>query len=476
MSKFTRLQNVTLETFQKNGVPSYKILGASGEISSFTIFISTLERNKTPFHTLRLYARALAHFFDYLFEASCHIAVRERRDRLLKEDLIEIIDSWDDYLTRGIGSGNSLASSVARTLTRQVIQGRSSRVYHAPLKKFLKLSERIRRESAELSKWATVFGTHDPYPLYESVGQFLSVSGNQRMAMIRNSMLSGVLAGGPKELSTDIRPLGYVDEDEFDGRNLFPLESFEAFIQTFTTSRDKALYSLYAASGCRSSEGLQLLWEDIDFKKRSVALVNFHSRTNHPSYLSLTAGQYARLAWKGRTTKEAFLIEPFASMFWRHLEDYVNHEYIPHGAHHFVFQTLKRGYQGDPYFLTAASSRQEIFQRSKRITNLLETVTGPHSLRHAYATYLLNYCPNLNGGYGLPMPVVKLLLGHASVTSTERYAKNDKDILRANIEYANRAIYEGGSALTLNELKIRILLEEASRLGWPGQVEYMGLT
>lgn len=469
MSSFSSLQNVTLHTFQKNGVNSYRLLGPSGEVNAFTLFISTLERARTPFNTLRSYARALAQFFDYLYEAACHISARENREFLLKGELIEIIDAWEDYLTRGSSSGISLVKDVAQTLPRKVIKASSSTSYHAALKRFLQLSERVRVESSELQSWGTVLDNHDPYPLYENVCEVLSISRRQRTAMIRNSMLSGVLAGGPKELNANIRPtISPPGDDEFDEKNLFPLGSFESYVGELNSYRDKALHSFLAASGCRGSEAMQLLWDDIDFKNKTVVLVDFRSRTNHPSYLNLSAGEYERLSWKGRMTKETFLIEPFASMFWMYLEEYVKNEYIPHTASQFVFQVLKRPFQGKPYFLTAASSRQEIFQRAKQLVGLPETVSGVHSLRHSYATYLLNYCPNLAGGFGLPMPVVKLLLGHSDVKSTERYAKNDKDIIRANIEYANAEIYEGGSALTLNQLKIRALLERARSLGWSG--------
>ena len=41
---------------------------------------------------------------------------------------------------------------------------------------------------------------------------------------------------------------------------------------------------------------------------------------------------------------------------------------------------------------------------------------------------------------GLPLAYVQKLLGHASATSTQRYARHDDDILDAFIEHANKFV------------------------------------
>jgi integrase len=75
---------------------------------------------------------------------------------------------------------------------------------------------------------------------------------------------------------------------QYDPSSAFPLESARAFIECLPTYRDKAVYSLYAASGCRSNECLQILLEDVkidpkDPSKNRVLLVDPKRRRNHPS-------------------------------------------------------------------------------------------------------------------------------------------------------------------------------------------------
>ncbi|WP_410784610.1 tyrosine-type recombinase/integrase, partial [Leifsonia sp. SIMBA_070] len=61
------------------------------------------------------------------------------------------------------------------------------------------------------------------------------------------------------------------------------------------------------------------------------------------------------------------------------------------------------------------------------------TSYGFHSLRHMYAYYLVNHCPNPRdpNRFGLDLKMVQLLMGHKSIKSTERYARKDAKMLEA---------------------------------------------
>jgi len=71
---------------------------------------------------------------------------------------------------------------------------------------------------------------------------------------------------------------------------------------------------------------------------------------------------------------------------------------------------------------------------------------------------------------GLPITYVKILMGHASVTSTMKYAKHDTDIIEAYIQHANQYVMQRGdvSFTTIREefylRQLEVLKDEANRI------------
>jgi len=453
-------KNVTLIPYEKDGITSYKLLGPTGEIRAYTVFSDTLLRS--PFNTRRTYCQHIADFFDYLFEASFHLlATDTTKLALTKNELRTIVECWDDYLVFGGASGRDLVRHVAATLPRRLCDSGTSAKKHAALRSFLALSEQLRAEASELVSIGMLSSKveYDFAPLFSEINNIIKVSGNERAAQLRNSMLAGVVHS--RDIATRKETILAVSlEARYDPSSAFPLELAQDFIDALPTYRDKALYSFYAASGCRSSEGLQLLLEDIridlkDPSQNRVLLVDPNHRKNHPSYLALTPLERDRLSWKGRETNEAFLIEPFASMFFHNLQEYLRTEYYPHNRHSFVFQVLKAGVtRGRPYFLASTQSRQQIYDKAARAAGVPKSATGPHSFRHAYGTYLLNYFPLGGNNFGLPIGIIRVMMGHANISSTEKYAVHDRDLISARISLANRLLYQSGSVRSFVDQKL----------------------
>jgi len=275
-------------------------------------------------------------------------------------------------------------------------------------------------------------------------------------------MLAGVIAGGPKLIEEGILPTS-VPDITYEHERAFPFDKVADVLGYLTTYRDKAIYAFCAASGCRISEALQLLWEDIDTKAQTVRLVDPKSRPNCRSYLGLTPGERDRLVWKGRATPVTLLIDPFATMFFEALAAYMRYEYIPHGRHGFVFQYTLGCEQGVPYFLAKASSRNGVLNRAIKLAGV-EHVEGPHSLRHMYGTYLLNYFPRPDGTYGLPLGIVQKLIGHRQAKDTAKYARYDRDLLDAELKYANMMLFGNGTVRSVNELKRAALLSRLAEV------------
>lgn len=432
-------KNVTLRKRNVQGQATWVLLGPDGlPIPAFSSYAHSL-RNSAQ-NTLDSYCRHLAEFLDYLIEVSTLY-----EGLMTKLQLSEAIEAYGDYLLLGVDADNSIARAVAARLP----PGKNSRSSLVPklaaVRRFLRLSEAVRRELEDLERLGLRDSISQPAPLLPELGHRRKLLPSEVCAMQANSMLAGVIAGGPKFVECVVLARGGAEILCEETRE-FPYDKVLDLVRAMPTYRDKALYSLLAASGSRTHEALQLLWEDIDVVRGTVTLVDPRTRIGHASYRSLSTQERARLSWKGRATQLTFLMEPYKAVFFESLQAYLDREYIAHGHHQFVFQYLAGERRGSPYFLSAASTRLEIFHRAcQRIGVELPAKTAKHSLRHTYGFYVYNYCPNIDGGYGLPLPEVQQVMGHACIKSTRRYARNDENLTRLKFEYANRRIYSGQS-------------------------------
>lgn len=454
------LKNVSLIEATLNGKRSWRLLDPQGaRVRAFDVFAKTLERRSV--NTRASYCRWLAEFFDYLFEASVW-APAGTSGCVSQDTLVEVIEAYDEYLVFGADSGNAIARRINETLPSPRLSRQSSSIKHAAIRRFLRISERIRAQMLELSKSGSVTINVDGQKLLPGIGEKRNLPESQRRALVANSMLAGVIAGGPKLIEDGILPTT-VPDINYDHERAFPFDKVADVLRHLTTHRDKALYALCAASGCRVSEALQLLWDDVDTKAQTVRLVDPKSRPTCRSYLALTAKARDLLVWKGRATPVTLLIEPFATMLFEALVAYMRREYIPHARHGFVFQYTRGSERGQPYFLAAASSRNAVLNRAIKLAEVAH-VEGPHSLRHMYGTYLLNYFPRPDGTYGLPIGIVQKLMGHRQIKDTAKYARYDRDILEAELKYANMVVFGTTNVRSVNELKRAALLSRLAEV------------
>jgi integrase/recombinase XerC len=158
------------------------------------------------------------------------------------------------------------------------------------------------------------------------------------------------------------------------------LESLEGGDWTFI--RDKALFGLLYGSGLRISEGLSLDIEDID-----------------------AATDLLRITGKGNKQREVPLLPQSVKL----IADY--RKICPE------VETDDR-----PLFVGVQGKRLSAGMVQKRMRHLriqmgLGATATPHALRHSYATHLL--------GEGMNLREIQELLGHASLTTTQRYTEVD---------------------------------------------------
>lgn len=159
--------------------------------------------------------------------------------------------------------------------------------------------------------------------------------------------------------------------------------------------RNKAMIELLYASGMRISELLDLKLQNIDYDN-----------------------EYVRVMGKG--SKERII--PLTSITFKYLNEYINNQ------RRFILKTKSSDY----VFINSYGnrmSRQGFFKILKNICKEqgIKKEISPHTLRHSFATHLLNN--------GADLRIIQELLGHEDISTTEIYThiskekiKNDYDL------------------------------------------------
>lgn len=154
--------------------------------------------------------------------------------------------------------------------------------------------------------------------------------------------------------------------------------------------RNKAMLELLYASGMRISELLELKMSNIDYQN-----------------------EYVRVMGKG--SKERII--PLTKITFKYLNDYLNN------ARGYILKTKMSDY----IFLNnngEKMSRQGFFKILRQICKKqgINKEISPHTLRHSFATHLLNN--------GADLRVIQELLGHSDISTTEIYTHLSKEKIK----------------------------------------------
>jgi len=163
-------------------------------------------------------------------------------------------------------------------------------------------------------------------------------------------------------------------------------------------ARDKAMLELLYACGLRISELINLTVDQIDFTQGSLRIIG--------------KGNKERLVPLGRTAERYLKI--YIEKYRKELLDKYPKDNIK-----FLFISA-----GNKKSLTGKITRQAFWYRIKHYSlraNILKNIY-PHSLRHSFATHLVNNNADLR--------VVQLLLGHSSLSTTQIYIHVAKERLK----------------------------------------------
>ena len=164
--------------------------------------------------------------------------------------------------------------------------------------------------------------------------------------------------------------------------------------EPWIAARDAAIMTLLYGCGLRISEGLGLTPADFQISDSARPVASAKS---------------LRILGKGGKTR----LVPVLPLVNRAIEEYMR--LCPYACE--TEQPIFRGMRGGPV-------QPAVVQRSMRVMRGalgLPSTATPHSMRHSFATHLLG-----NGG---DLRTIQELLGHASLSTTQKYTAVDTDAL-----------------------------------------------
>ena len=440
--KFICMRHYELYETTRNGIPTFRLLSPDPLMSEFFDSWAYQLAKARKFKTVKAYSYAAVDMLGYTHQVGLN------NGRLTPMLLGEALDCYESYLVFGTESDSPIARDAARVLGSKNLAGASVGLHRAGCNNFIEASEAMRdgllqmQESGYVSDVAASM-----VPLFSA--KHADAPRRVSAAIKANSWLAGCIAGGVKNIKKQrVSPRSkaptMAHTDSFGGDyKAFPIDKCVALIDSTDCLRDKVLWSFLAASGCRVSEALTVLMDDIviDIENPAQNRVYIVDPDTRREFLIkfIPERLLNKLDHKGRDKPETFLIEPFASIFWMNLalyhEEQIAKEKQRHRPvlHPFLFRNLRDGG-------AMPSSYQAVWERfNKAALKVTGTSYGFHSLRHMYAYYLVNHCPNPRDPkrFGLDLKMVQQFLGHKSITSTERYARKDARMLEATFAALN---------------------------------------
>lgn len=169
-------------------------------------------------------------------------------------------------------------------------------------------------------------------------------------------------------------------------------EEIEKLLKNRLTIKEKAVFELLYATGLRVSELVNLTVKNVDFKTNLIKTTG--------------KGSKDRIVPMGKKAKEA-------------LSRYMKERNL------LLKAKMGSGAESDYIFLNDKSekiSRQWVYNFIKKQGETINKTISPHTIRHSFATHLLEN--------GADLRAVQELLGHRSVVTTQLYTHISKKRLR----------------------------------------------
>ena len=389
-------------------------------------------------NTIRNKAQDLKKFFEYCFAFTETSKIIEFR---IEATLLHsIIMSFPSYLSQAQNSLSEFALFAARTNNSKPVSAATRARILSTVNDFLDKSSELHSNLKGLNEIGLIDIDVAQDELISGLNQRRKMRAIESNQINSKSILASVMRGGAKYVSSKTFRLSNPNKSPPGSlvKKAFPLAHIFSLINPNLPPFEICLWSLLAGTGIRLSEALQLLLRDVDIDNECVYV--YDPELREPLYADLTDAQRKKLVFKGRTTHLTYFIEPFKSIFFDNIGSYLLTREVTGATHEVLFVSRSPNNLGEPLFDTDEVGRR--FSLAVKELGLIEHYT-PHSLRHFYGVFCLNFLPTINGDYGLKLSTVKNMMGHASEDSTMQYAVVDELVLKATIEIANKLISNG---------------------------------
>nr|WP_262384998.1 site-specific integrase [Pseudomonas fragi] len=278
---------------------------------------------------------------------------------------------------------------------------------------------------------------------------------------------SNTLTFGNTPKNAHTHALGGIPGGKVNGSSVsrnFPTEKVLDLLNNVEAPMHRCIAAMIAAGGVRHSEAWGIRKSDIDIDTRTI-------RIEDPNFHRNPAAEKAakKLPYKGRALAIIVMFEPFKTIFFESLADYL--DVRPTTDSDYLFVSDSNQAYGEPLlFLKNMNSLNKQLNRALRKAQIKLRTTSPatkapytsHSLRHFYGVWARNfvYIPGRRE-IGLTLPEIKLLMGHRDIKSTEKYARLSEENAIAEIEAAERMKALWGKSPNIDQIRSAVYAELA---------------
>lgn len=444
------LKNFTKIKLNKNNKTYWKLYKINGDelvpFSEWTFFI----QDKFAFQTRDKYSQVVSKFIDYLVE------VKIFENIITKLELKQAIENYKQLLSHGKNVTDENLKEIAYNLDFNKISPSSWSNNIAAINSFLRfVFEKEEDEREYLLLKENIKLPEDFNNFLPELNRTINLTYFQKEALKQKSYLANLYRKtGDITISAGLKS-NYNKVINPDLKRLdFPSIEIPNLLKNTSCYRDRAIYALLAGTGIRGSEAIALTWDQIDIENQKIYIINpFEKEVNE------------KLRFKGRETNQTFFIPELRHIFFQALYNYQLKEVKNDVNHNYVFQFLKGKDLGSPYYKVSRQGFINAFKKTVKRANIKPPLFNnshswtPHSLRHFYGVYMLNYIP-LSNGNGFSIEEVQKMMGHKSVDVTKQYARTESEYIQAQLKYAELKM--DSKDLSLNDFN-KIILENMKK-------------